>query len=212
MARIEKPAEAERKVAKREFHMSKRTFEGSGLFAQCRRFFSAHAGGASMVEYLVLAGVCALLAIAAFKQFGRQVERKVREEGDQVARLEGGKTTPSTLRGSDGRIYLPVVQAQCFAAGTLVATAFGDRAIESIRRGDLVWSRHEKTGAMELKPVVQTFVTPDQSFHSIRDPIRRTPPPMSSPPSKRNDSGSGTWWWRRIHAPAPNVRKTFPKS
>lgn len=41
----------------------------------------------------------------------------------------------------------------CFAAGTLVSTDQGLRAIETIRVGDLVWSRDDRTGETRLKPV-----------------------------------------------------------
>jgi hypothetical protein len=50
---------------------------------------------------------------------------------------------------------------QCFAAGTLVATADGLRGIESIRKGERVWARDLDTGALELKPVTATFVRAD---------------------------------------------------
>ncbi|MET0342868.1 MAG: polymorphic toxin-type HINT domain-containing protein [Polyangiales bacterium] len=50
---------------------------------------------------------------------------------------------------------------QCFAAGTLVHTAAGDRPIESIAPGDRVWSRDEATGALALKPVIRLYITED---------------------------------------------------
>ena len=36
-------------------------------------------------------------------------------------------------------------------------TADGKRAIESLRVGDWVWSKNESSGAVELKPITQTF-------------------------------------------------------
>jgi len=56
---------------------------------------------------------------------------------------------------------------QCFGAGTLVYTADGDRPIESLAVGDLVWSRSDETGELSLKPVVATFVTEDQSVFDL---------------------------------------------
>ncbi len=40
--------------------------------------------GANLVEYIILVGVVALLSIAAFKMFGKQVQSKVEEQGNKV--------------------------------------------------------------------------------------------------------------------------------
>ncbi|HTV22609.1 MAG TPA: polymorphic toxin-type HINT domain-containing protein, partial [Polyangiaceae bacterium] len=56
---------------------------------------------------------------------------------------------------------------QCFAAGTLVHTADGPLAIESVATGDLIWSRSEQTGAIELRRVARRFVTPDQPVERL---------------------------------------------
>jgi pilus assembly protein Flp/PilA len=40
--------------------------------------------GAGMTEYIILVGVIALLAIAAFQFFGDQVREKVEAQGDTV--------------------------------------------------------------------------------------------------------------------------------
>ncbi|MEY4509472.1 MAG: hypothetical protein RLZZ450_1594 [Pseudomonadota bacterium] len=53
------------------------------------------------------------------------------------------------------------IPGQCFAAGTLVHTSQGDRPIESLVAGDLVWSRSDVTGELALKPITRTFVNPD---------------------------------------------------
>jgi RHS repeat-associated protein len=50
----------------------------------------------------------------------------------------------------------------CFAAGTLVHTERGLVPIEEVRVGDRVWSRSDETGEQSYRPVVRTFVTPDQ--------------------------------------------------
>ncbi len=49
----------------------------------------------------------------------------------------------------------------CFTAGTLVLTETGPRPIEDIHPGDMVLSRNEKTGEVELRPVVRAFVRED---------------------------------------------------
>lgn len=48
--------------------------------------------------------------------------------------------------------------ASCFAAGTMIETADGDRTIEEIQIGDLVLSANPKTGEIAYKPVVNTYV------------------------------------------------------
>ncbi|HBL84589.1 MAG TPA: hypothetical protein DDZ99_06745, partial [Clostridiales bacterium] len=47
---------------------------------------------------------------------------------------------------------------QCFVAGTLVSTENGNKPIEEIKAGDLVWSENPETGEKALKRVMQTFV------------------------------------------------------
>ncbi|HBL85010.1 MAG TPA: hypothetical protein DDZ99_08975, partial [Clostridiales bacterium] len=54
----------------------------------------------------------------------------------------------------------PVCNAidQCFVAGTLASTEDGNKPIEEIKAGDLVWSENPETGEKALKRVVQTFI------------------------------------------------------
>ena len=47
---------------------------------------------------------------------------------------------------------------KCFVAGTLVSTEDGDKPIEKIEAGDMVWAANPETGEVALKRVVQTFV------------------------------------------------------
>ena len=63
----------------------------------------------------------------------------------------------------------------CFAPGTPIATVGGTTPIEALRIGDEVWSRDEETGEEGYRPVVNTFVTPDQALLaiSLRDPDGR---------------------------------------
>lgn len=46
---------------------------------------------------------------------------------------------------------------KCFAAGTLVLTAEGNKKIEEIEVGDMVWAYDEETGISDWKPVIQLF-------------------------------------------------------
>jgi RHS repeat-associated protein len=52
----------------------------------------------------------------------------------------------------------------CFAPATPVETADGEKPIADIKVGDEVWSRDETTGERELRPVLQKYVTPEQSL------------------------------------------------
>jgi Flp pilus assembly pilin Flp len=45
--------------------------------------------GAGMVEYIILVGVVALLAIAAFKYFNTSVRTKVNQQADTVDKVNG---------------------------------------------------------------------------------------------------------------------------
>ncbi len=58
----------------------------------------------------------------------------------------------------------------CFTKGTLVATAKGQRPIETVKSGDLVWAFNEKTGKQALKRVVQTTSKPtDATLEVVLD-------------------------------------------
>ncbi len=45
--------------------------------------------GANMVEYILLVGVVALIAIAGFKLFGSKVRSKIDEQGQSVGGING---------------------------------------------------------------------------------------------------------------------------
>ena len=45
--------------------------------------------GANLVEYIILVGVIALIAIAGFKMFGTKVQAKVEEQAGSVGGING---------------------------------------------------------------------------------------------------------------------------
>jgi Flp pilus assembly pilin Flp len=45
--------------------------------------------GANMVEYIILVGVVALLAIVAFRYFNSSVKAKVNQQADSVNKING---------------------------------------------------------------------------------------------------------------------------
>ena len=57
----------------------------------------------------------------------------------------------------------------CFAPGTLVSTPSGERAIENLRVGDVVWSRHDKGPRGTIFParITQTHQRDDQPIYKL---------------------------------------------
>jgi Flp pilus assembly pilin Flp len=46
--------------------------------------------GAQLVEYIILVGVIALIALAGYKLFGDEVQAKIEEQKDSVKTINGG--------------------------------------------------------------------------------------------------------------------------
>jgi pilus assembly protein Flp/PilA len=44
--------------------------------------------GANMVEYIILVGVVAILAMAGFKYFGSSVQAKIQAQGDTIGSVQ----------------------------------------------------------------------------------------------------------------------------
>ncbi len=55
--------------------------------AQINKFLK-DSRGANMVEYIILVGVVAILAMAGFKYFGSSVQAKVQAQGDTVGKVQ----------------------------------------------------------------------------------------------------------------------------
>lgn len=56
---------------------------------------------------------------------------------------------------------------ECFVAGTLIETIDGLKAIETIKQGDLIWSRHEETLEYGYRPVVDTVSYNDKDIYEV---------------------------------------------
>ncbi|WP_217501306.1 hemagglutinin repeat-containing protein, partial [Pseudomonas brassicacearum] len=56
----------------------------------------------------------------------------------------------------------------CFAAGTMVSTPQGDRAIETLKVGDVVWSKREKGGKPFAAAVLATHQRSDQPIYRLK--------------------------------------------
>ena len=59
--------------------------------------------------------------------------------------------------GNYNAVKYDIATSQCFVSGTLVLTSEGNKPIEEIKSGDLVYSTDPETGESEYKEVVQTF-------------------------------------------------------
>jgi hypothetical protein len=129
--------------------------------------FRGSAPGATLVEYLIVVGFCALCGIVAFTRYGSTLQRELRAEaryikGDGLPNAADLLGSLGGLANSDdtcpGGICVPG-SGFCFAAGTVVASETGDRPIEAVRAGDRVWAGDMRTGAVALRPVLRTFIT-----------------------------------------------------
>jgi hypothetical protein len=167
--------------------LAKRTILGS---ARLRRIleriihpFRGSSPGASMVEYMVVLGFVSLFAILAFNRFGRTLHLAYQSEAEHIkghgvpgaySLLDdlGGLTDPDDLCDLVLDNCRPC-RGMCFGAGTLIATEDGNRRIEEIMVGDLVWSTDEKTGETALRPVLATFVNHDAEVLDLE--LRRGP-------------------------------------
>jgi hypothetical protein len=152
---------------------------------QLLRALRRSTAGAETVQYVIVVGVVALAAIAAYRTFGQNVSQKIQDEGQRVATLQGyGGGEGTTCK--DGICTGP----NCFVAGTPVVTPDGARPIEQIVPGDVVLSRDEETGEVSSRRVVATFETPSQHVVDVRvdemsgETIRATP---------------GHWFWTLDH-------------
>jgi Flp pilus assembly pilin Flp len=153
-----------------------------------RRLLRGQTSGATFIEYLLICGIVALGAIIGFRRLRASSDNTVVAQAEVVRTLGGvnggpgqifpglGRRDPSlgpglggpilgggpiAPLGPGGRRGLPVIQpSKCFAAGTPVLTADGERPIEAIAPGELVWSRDEATATDVLAPVRHLFVTP----------------------------------------------------
>ena len=62
---------------------------GTGTALDLIRRIRRDTRGANMVEYIILVGVIALIAIAGFKMFGGKVRAKIDEQAGSVGGING---------------------------------------------------------------------------------------------------------------------------
>jgi hypothetical protein len=129
--------------------------------------------GGSLLTSLTPAGAAVKGVTGALKvaRIARKVDHAV-EDGEKIAdaskavhRAEEAADPPPRPKdepdeGAAGKKKQDEEKTgNCFARGTLVHTARGDRPIETLEVGELVWSRDADSGALALRPIVRTFVS-----------------------------------------------------
>ena len=62
------------------------TKETLAMMIKIKKFLDDNAG-ANLVEYIILVGVIALVAIAGFKIFGEKVDKKVQDQASKVEQI-----------------------------------------------------------------------------------------------------------------------------
>ena len=108
-------------------------------------------GGATAVEMGLKTGLKAALG-AGVRVVRKGLARRLLELTAKAA-LTKKALAEAMARVVAGRACV----IACFPAGTLVAVEAGHKPIEDIEAGELVWSRHEETGALALQPVLTTM-------------------------------------------------------
>lgn len=84
--------------------------------------------------------------------------------GGRAVEWVGGKWV--SAKGTTGT---PVTKGPCcFAAGTKVSTPQGDRVIESLKVGDVVWSKPEKGGKPFAAAILATHQRSDQPIYRLK--------------------------------------------
>ncbi len=84
--------------------------------------------------------------------------------GGRAVEWVGGKWV--SAKGTAGT---PVTKGPCcFAAGTKVSTPQGDRVIESLKVGDVVWSKPEKGGKPFAAAILATHQRSDQPIYRLK--------------------------------------------
>ncbi|MGY2170243.1 Hint domain-containing protein [Pseudomonas gingeri] len=83
---------------------------------------------------------------------------------------KGGKTGNGVSEDADGFGVNPGPGKGpcCFAAGTMVATPSGDRAIDSLKVGDIVWSKPDKGGKPFAAAILATHYRNDQPIYRLK--------------------------------------------
>jgi hypothetical protein len=102
---------------------------------------------------------------------GKQTRSQYQMEQLAVVDRRDNRTqlVSATPRGRPVRVdaYGNPIPCECFAAGTIVWTRYGEQKIESIRIGDLVLAQNIETGELAFKPVLGRTVRPPEELVKV---------------------------------------------
>ena len=95
-----------------------------------------------------------------------------KENEDRTIASKRSSYSYRQLREESPVVYHPieikvVPQCECLVAGTLIQTAIGLKAVETLRTGDLVLSSNVTTGELSLKPVTTTTNRPPEPIVKV---------------------------------------------
>jgi hypothetical protein len=151
--------------------------DGAGIIADAAAVAMPFVpGGASCAVKTARAVATGIAGAGEVAAGAKNVYEGVRD-GDTLQVLDGTVQIVSganTVKGSAGKL----AEGLCFIAGTLTLTDDGLVPIESIHKGDEVYSFIEETGSIELRPVLNTFcreVTELVIVTTDRETIKTTP-------------------------------------
>ncbi len=91
---------------------------------------------------------------------------------------EASETVEFIVKGGKDTIPEGIADGACFVAGTRIKTSDGDKCIEEIEAGDLVYAKNPETGESGWKKVVQVFVreTTELIHIQVGDEVIETTP------------------------------------
>ena len=118
----------------------------------------------------IIAGISTTAFASAEIQEGLGYGNWIKDSGMSEGLYNGAKwvsygvTLFVSIAGPIANKYGP----KCFAAGTLVLTSAGYKAIEEIREGDLVLAYDEETGEQGYKEVVRLYRNETTEWYNIR--------------------------------------------
>ncbi|AZF24376.1 filamentous hemagglutinin N-terminal domain-containing protein [Pseudomonas sp. R2-60-08W] len=112
-------------------------------------------------DTLAVKGTEAIAGKAAETVSGKAIESAAGKGLDAAA----GKGTEQFANQAQAKLagYSPC----CFAAGTMVATPDGERAIDALRVGDVVWTKPEEGGEPFASKVSATHIRTDQPIYQL---------------------------------------------
>ncbi len=121
--------------------------------------------------------------VIAVKWAGKKATQYVVKKSALNEAKQGTKSVDDLIKVSKPVVTPPIKQTDaaknldfgavcngiaCFTAGTLIHTIHGLKPIETVNRGELVWSREEFGDKYDYRPVIATKVTPNVAIFEVK--------------------------------------------